>query len=307
MSLEVLQVSKQYGTQLAVDQVSFSARPGQVLGFLGPNGAGKSTTMKVAAGYILPDAGDVLIDGISILTHPIEASRQIGYLPEHNPLYLEMYVVEFLLFVAGLYQLHGAEARQRVAGVIHDCGLEKEQHKRIGALSKGYRQRVGLAKALVHDPKVIILDEPTTGLDPNQLVEIRALIRKVSQYKTVILSTHIMQEVEAVCDEVVIIHEGKLVAQDSLKALKQNTTEVVFVLETQEEMQSKWFDDLLGLAKCHLISPTTIRLEAKEVFLLRTELMQVLNSHGLTLISLRQEERSLEHVFYELTAPRYNV
>src|SRR5690606_25292486 len=234
MSLEVKQLTKRYRHQKALDAVSFEAQSGQVLGFLGPNGAGKSTTMKIASGYLLPDEGDILINGVSVVERPKEVSKLIGYLPEHNPLYLDMYVKEFLDFVAGLYDLKGKSAKDQVKAIVDRCGLGPEQHKKIGQLSKGYRQRVGLAKALVHDPDVIILDEPTTGLDPNQLVEIRNLIKEIGRNKTLILSTHIMQEVEAICDKVVIIHRGDIVAQDLLQNLKADNGLKALILETEE-------------------------------------------------------------------------
>src|SRR5690554_6925720 len=232
MSLEVQQLTKRYKSQKALDAISFKAQSGQVLGFLGPNGAGKSTTMKIASGYLLPDEGDVYIHGVSVLENPKAVSKMIGYLPEHNPLYLDMYVKEFLGFVASLYRIKGTAGRIQVESMVDKCGLGDEQHKKIGALSKGYRQRVGLARALIHDPEVVILDEPTTGLDPNQLLEIRKLIRDIGRDKIMVLSTHIMQEVEAICDKVVIIHKGKIVAEDLLTHLKAKKGLTSLYLET---------------------------------------------------------------------------
>ncbi|MBE7174859.1 MAG: ATP-binding cassette domain-containing protein [Mucilaginibacter polytrichastri] len=219
MSINVQALSRSFGRQKAVDAVSFSATPGRVLGFLGPNGAGKSTTMKMLTGYLSPDSGTATISGFDVQGDPAEVRRRIGYLPENNPLYTDLYVREALLFFAGVHRLHDPE--RKIDAVIDRVGLTPERHKKIAQLSKGYRQRVGLAQAILHDPEVLIFDEPTTGLDPNQLVGIRALIRELGRNKTVVLSTHIMQEVEAVCDDVVIISRGKIVAADDLQILKE--------------------------------------------------------------------------------------
>jgi ABC-2 type transport system ATP-binding protein len=228
--LKVQNLTKIYATQKAVDNISFEAQKGEIVGFLGPNGAGKSTTMKVATGYLTPTSGTVEVCGYDVLTSPMEVRKNIGYLPEHNPLYLEMYVKEFLEFIGGIYGLKGNFLRTRIEEVTEIFGLGLEAKKKIGQLSKGYRQRVGLAQALIHDPQVLILDEPTTGLDPNQLAEIRAVIRNIGKEKTVIFSTHIMQEVEAICDRVVIINRGKIVENAQLSELKQanKTMEHIF-------------------------------------------------------------------------------
>ncbi|RZK19566.1 MAG: ATP-binding cassette domain-containing protein [Pedobacter sp.] len=220
MSISVRNLSKHYDKQRAVDSISFEAKPGRILGFLGPNGAGKSTTMRMLTGYLEPTSGDAEISGKNILTSAIEAKKQIGYLPENTPLYTEMYVKEFLRFIGQTYQLKNLPAR--VDEVIKMVGLTPEQHKKIGMLSKGYRQRVGLAQAIIHNPAVLILDEPTSGLDPNQLVDIRALIKELGKNKTVVISTHIMQEVEAICDDIIIINKGRIVANDTLTGIKQN-------------------------------------------------------------------------------------
>jgi ABC-2 type transport system ATP-binding protein len=219
LSVIVKSLAKHYGGQKAVDQISFTAQPGRILGFLGPNGAGKSTTMKMLTCYLAPTAGEAEICGKSILTQPIEVKKLIGYLPENTPLYMDMYVREFLSFVAQSYGLKNAG--QQVEEVIKQVGLTQEQHKKIGMLSKGYKQRVGLAQAIIHRPQVLILDEPTSGLDPNQLTDIRALIKSLGKDKTVIISTHIMQEVEAICDDIIIINKGILVANSSIEALKE--------------------------------------------------------------------------------------
>ncbi|MDB5021560.1 MAG: multidrug transporter ATP-binding protein [Pedobacter sp.] len=219
MSISVIGLSKHYGTQKAVDAITFSANKGRILGFLGPNGAGKSTTMKMLAGYLQPSSGTATLCGFDVQQQSMQVKRIMGYLPEQTPLYTDMYVKEFLLFVANTYGLK--DAKKKVEQTIADVGLNDEQFKKIAMLSKGYKQRVGLAQAIIHDPQVLILDEPTSGLDPNQLIEIRALIRKLGKNITVILSTHIMQEVEAVCDDVIIINKGKIVANASIETLKK--------------------------------------------------------------------------------------
>ena len=219
MSIVVNELVKLYGSQRAVDNVTFDINNGEIVGFIGPNGAGKSTVMKIICGYISATSGTVSVNGFDVEQQSMDVRRCIGYLPEHNPLYLDMYVKESLAFTAGLYRLGGAASRQRIADVIEITGLGDEQHKRIGALSKGYRQRVGLAQALIHDPKVLVLDEPTTGLDPNQIIEIRNLISEAGKSKTVLLSTHIMQEVEAICHKAIIINKGVIVANASVNEL----------------------------------------------------------------------------------------
>lgn len=233
MSIRVQHVTKLYGMQKALDDVSFEVRPGEVVGLLGPNGAGKSTLMKIITCFIPPTDGEVSVCGHDIFEESVQVREKVGYLPEHNPLYLEMYVKEFLEFIAGI-QKDAVNPKQRVKEMIELTGLGQEQNKKIGALSKGYRQRVGLAQALIHNPEVLILDEPTSGLDPNQILEIRNLIRAIGSTKTVMLSTHIMQEVEAICDRAVIIHHGKIVADDSIANLTKNKRlEEVFQILTQ--------------------------------------------------------------------------
>lgn len=219
MSIVVKKLVKQFEKQIAVNEISFEAKPGKILGFLGPNGAGKSTTMKMLTGYMMPTSGDAEICGKSILTDELAVKKLIGYLPENTPLYNEMYIREFLNFVGETYQI--SNLKNRVDEVIKQVGLTPEQHKKIGTLSKGYKQRVGLAQAIIHNPEVLILDEPTSGLDPNQLADIRTLIKNLGQQKTVIISTHIMQEVEALCDQVIIINKGNIVANDTLQGLKE--------------------------------------------------------------------------------------
>src|SRR5690554_454790 len=301
MSLEVKQLTKLYKSQKALNSISFEAKSGQVLGFLGPNGAGKSTTMKIASGYLLPDEGDVWVNGVSVLEHPKQVSKMIGYLPEHNPLYLDMYVKEFLHFIASLYRLKGSSAQNQISTIIEKCGLGAEQHKKIGQLSKGYRQRVGLAKALVHNPEVIILDEPTTGLDPNQLLEIRKLIKEIGRDKTLILSTHIMQEVEAICEKVVIIHQGEIVAQDLLQNLKSGQGLTSIFLETEEQLHTDWFEALHGIKEIRPISNRQFEFLANSATDLRKELLTVVRERNLSLLSVRLQERNLESIFHQLT------
>jgi ABC-2 type transport system ATP-binding protein len=300
MSLEVSNLTKLYGTQKALDKVSFEASPGRILGFLGPNGAGKSTTMKVITGFLSANSGTVKVMGKDAINSPKEVSKLIGYLPEHNPLYLDMYVREFLEFSGGLYGLSGNHLKARAKEMLHRTGLEPEQHKKIGQLSKGYRQRVGLARALIHDPQVIILDVPTTGLDPNQLVEIRNLIQEVALDKTLILSTHIMQEVEAICQDVVIINQGKILASDSLENLKSSFTESILVLETEENLHLEWFQNLGKIAfgskgKMELLISTSDPAAARKV------IIQILQERSLSLVSLNQRKKNLEVIFREIT------
>lgn len=233
--IQVENLCKTYGTQKAIDALSFTARPGVVTGFLGPNGAGKSTTMKILSGFLLPDGGNAEICGLNVVDHPLEVKRQLGYLPEHNPLYLDLYVKEALTFMADLFQL--PDKAKKIAEVIEQTGLGTEQHKKIADLSKGYRQRVGLAQAIIHDPQVLILDEPTSGLDPNQVQDIRNLIRELGKTKTVLLSTHIMQEVEAICEHMIILNKGNKVADESrvelLNKMPQKSLEQIFTTLTK--------------------------------------------------------------------------
>jgi ABC-2 type transport system ATP-binding protein len=221
MSIIIKDLTKTYGSQKAIDAISFEIQQGEIVGFLGPNGAGKSTTMKILTGYLPATSGEAMVNGINVAQNPMATKQSIGYLPEHNPLYLDMYVKEFLNFAGSLFDMTTSERQQRIADVIDMVGLKAEQHKKIEQLSKGYRQRVGLAHALLHNPDILILDEPMTGLDPNQLVEIRQLIQTIGQNKTVIFSTHIMQEVEAICSRVVIINKGKIVADAQVADLKK--------------------------------------------------------------------------------------
>ncbi|MEP1032810.1 gliding motility-associated ABC transporter ATP-binding subunit GldA [Ekhidna sp.] len=296
MSIKVDQLTKVYGAQKALNKISFEASKGKITGFLGPNGAGKSTTMKIATGYIGLTSGSVNVDGIDVSAEPLQVKRITGYLPEHNPLYLEMYVKEYLGFVASAYKLESKTSQ--ILNMIEVCGLQYEQHKKIGALSKGYRQRVGLAQALIHDPKVLILDEPTSGLDPNQLVEIRKVIKEASKDKTVILSTHIMQEVEALCDKVVIINKGEIVADDEVKNLKSMNSDVIsYRVEFEEQIDVLLFENE-GLK---VIKRETNNYQISALDDPRKIIMKVAGEHALPLINISKEEQSLEGVFQELT------
>lgn len=300
MAIRITQVSKFYGTQKALDQVSFEIGTGELVGFLGPNGAGKSTLMKIITGYLAADEGSVEINGELVETRNISIRSQIGYLPENNPLYPDLYVREYLEMVAGFYQLHNK--KEQVMKMVELTGLKNEQHKKIGQLSKGYRQRVGLAQALIHDPSVLILDEPTTGLDPNQLEEIRQLIRTISQNKTVMLSTHIMQEVEAVCSKVVIVNKGRLVADgtiDQLKAGQFARKQTVFV-EFDKAVNPEKLRKIEGLASFETISSTTFIIESEKSDL-RPVLFQFAVQNQLILLTMKEQQRSLENVFQDLT------
>ena len=295
MSIKVSQLTKIYGKQKAVDNISFEVSKGDILGFLGPNGAGKSTTMKIATGFIPPTSGSIEIEGQDATLNSKETRGKIGYLPEHNPLYLDMYVKEFLQFSGEVQKLGKSILKGRIERLIKLCGLTKEQHKRIGQLSKGYRQRVGLAQALLHDPDVLILDEPTTGLDPNQLVEIRNLIKEISKDKTVILSTHIMQEVQALCNRVVIINNGQIVADDSVDALTQSNPMVEVEFETEVKK------DVLEKFGSVTQNGTRYTIQQKNNKDIRSELFSLAKAEGWVILSLQQKEQDLEQVFRELT------
>ncbi|MCU0357662.1 MAG: gliding motility-associated ABC transporter ATP-binding subunit GldA [Cyclobacteriaceae bacterium] len=300
MTLVVKNLTKVYGPQKAVDDVSFSVGHGEIVGFLGPNGAGKSTTMKIATTYLPPTKGEVWVDGHEVTRQPMAVKRIIGYLPEHNPLYQDMYVREYLRFIGGLYGLQGSTLRQRVSDMIGQCGLEREQHKKIEALSKGYRQRVGLAQAFIHNPQVLILDEPTSGLDPNQLVEIRQLIKTISKDKTVIFSTHILQEVQALCDRVVVINKGKIVADNPLdEFVRTGNGGHVIVIEFNQPVAVIELTQVEGVQRVEELSNFSFRITATSD--VRPALFAFAAAKGISLIGLRQEESSLEEVFRVLT------
>lgn len=301
MSVIVNQLTKVYGTQIAVNHISFTAEPGKIVGFLGPNGAGKSTTMKMITGFIPPSDGTASVCGFDINTQSMDVRKCLGYLPENNPLYLDMYVKEFLAFVAGLQQLNNVDAR--IKEMIEQTGLEREQYKKISQLSKGYRQRVGLAQAMLHDPKVLILDEPTTGLDPNQLVEIRKLIKQLGKEKTVILSTHIMQEVEAVCDQVVIINKGLIVANDETKNLQAAALQqVTYVVEFDQVIQKQDLLKIEGVIAAQDLADKSWVLQTNTLVDVRKNIFDFAVKNNLVLLSIQKEEEKLEDIFRKLTA-----
>ncbi len=300
MSVAVRQLSKIYGAQKAVNDISFDANEGQVLGFLGPNGAGKTTTMKMITGYTMPSNGHIEVCGFNVYKDSIKCRQQIGYLPEHNPLYKDMYVKEYLQFIAGLHKI--SSKKQRVAEMIELTGLEIEQHKKIGMLSKGYRQRVGLAQAMIHDPQVLILDEPTSGLDPNQLVDIRNLIRTIGKEKTVIFSTHIMQEVQAVCDRVIIINRGQIVVNETIDKLQFNTNNTQsIIIEVEEPCVASLFEKIPALEQVIAQDEHKWKLIFKTEKDVRAEVYRFVVSEGLTLLELKKEKVSIENIFQNLT------
>ncbi len=301
MSVIVEQLTKVYGTQKAIDELSFEAKKGEILGFLGPNGAGKTTTMKILTSYIPATEGKATVCGFDVKEESKPTRRCVGYLPEHNPLYKDMYVKEYLGFVARLHP-EVRNKKQRVEEMIEQTGLGREQHKQIGMLSKGYRQRVGLAQAMLHDPEVLILDEPTSGLDPNQLVEIRQLIKQLGEEKTVILSTHIMQEVQAICDRVVIINRGKLVANDPIEQLKarlsgRTTVTVAF----QENVTKEQLKHIEQVQQIKALDKKRWQLITDNNTDIRPAIFHYAVENKLTLIELHQESFSIEDVFQELT------
>ncbi|MCG8310318.1 MAG: gliding motility-associated ABC transporter ATP-binding subunit GldA [Cytophagales bacterium] len=301
MSIEIRGLTKIFNTQTAVNNISFSAEKGEIVGFLGPNGAGKSTTMKIIAGYIPPTHGQVKVCGFDVVNQPIQSRENIGYLPEHNPLYLDMYVHEYLHFVGSLHIPNRRFLKERIPEMIELCGLSKEQNKLIRALSKGYRQRIGLAQALLHDPQVLILDEPTTGLDPNQIVEIRELIRGVSRDKTVIFSTHIMQEVQVLCNRVLIINNGHLIADDvpeNLRNVKKETA--VISVEFRETVDSNLLKNLDGVISIKQ-NEHLILIETERDIDVRPAIFKFAADNGFTLVGMNRETSSMEDVFRQLT------
>ena len=298
--ISVKNITKVYGTQKAVDDVSFEIGSGQVIGFLGPNGAGKSTMMKIITCYIPQTSGDVSVCGYDVTDQSIEVKKIVGYLPEHNPLYPEMYVKEYLNYICGVYKFEGKKDA-KIKELIELTGLTVEQNKKIAALSKGYRQRVGLAQALIHDPKVLILDEPTSGLDPNQLTEIRALIKQIGKEKTVVLSTHIMQEVEAICDRVIIINRGKIVANESTSVLqKSRISGEIILVEFDATVSEKQLRSINGVQSCENITGNKWRLKVNDLNA-RSAIFKWAVANDLTALSLQVEEQKLEDVFHQLT------
>ncbi|MBK8351970.1 MAG: gliding motility-associated ABC transporter ATP-binding subunit GldA [Saprospirales bacterium] len=303
MSIIVNNLSKTYSDQKAVDSISFEVKKGEILGFLGPNGAGKSTTMKMLTCYIPPTSGNATVCGFDITQQSLDVRQKIGYLPENNPLYYDMYVKEFLEFALKVNgQKSMVNSNQAIKNAIDLVGLEVEQHKKIGQLSKGYKQRVGLAQALIHDPEILILDEPTSGLDPNQLADIRHLIKELGKEKTILFSTHIMQEVEAVCDNVVIINKGKIVANDKTSNLQTRLAgEVLIEVEFENMVSETELNKIENIHAIEKISETNFILHGKESTQLRKNIFAFAVSKNNALLTLKQETKSLEDIFQQLT------
>ena len=300
MSIEVKNLLKVYGEQKAVNDISFKIAKGEIVGFLGPNGAGKSTTMKIITGYLQPNAGDAFVCGMNVKDDPLEIKKKIGYLPEANALYYDMYVKEYLAFIAEVHKIQNS--RSKIQNVIDTVGLQVEARKKIGQLSKGYKQRVGLAAALIHDPEVLILDEPTSGLDPNQIVEIREVIKKQGQDKTVLFSSHILQEVEAMCDRVIIIHKGELVADDKLSNLqKGNKDDHKVVVQFKEAIDKNILEKLSGVTRVEQLQTTNYKLQTADPESVRKQILQLAIEKNLNIISLQTEGQSLEDIFRSLT------
>ncbi len=299
MSIKVLGVSKLYGQQKALDQVSFEINSGEIVGFLGPNGAGKSTMMKIITGFIPQTSGQVFVNDQIVDAEAIDIRQQIGYLPEHNPLYLDMYVREYLRFVGGLYRID--KIKDRVEEMIELTGLQIESSKKIGALSKGYRQRVGLAQALIHDPSVLILDEPTSGLDPNQIVEIRDLIARVGLKKTVMLSTHIMQEVEAICGRIIIINKGQIVAAESTQNASNilHSTEIITQIELSKTINSSVFKQIKGINEAQNIKDQIWVIRSQMD--VRQQIFDLAIKENFSILSMQLVEKTLEQIFQEVT------
>jgi ABC-2 type transport system ATP-binding protein len=300
MSIEVKNLLKQYGEQKAVNQISFSVGKGEIVGFLGPNGAGKSTTMKIITGYLQADGGDAIVCGINVANDPLATKKKIGYLPELNALYYDMYVREYLLFVAELH--HVKNKKEKTEEVIQLTGLSVESKKKIGQLSKGYKQRVGLAAALIHDPEVLILDEPTSGLDPNQIIEIREVIRKQGQNKTVLFSSHILQEVEAICDRVIIINKGNLVADDTLDNLRRSSSsDVVKVSFKERDINPQLLQQLPAAKSVTKREDNQWQLTTDQPEQLKKQILALALEHNWNIVSLLSENQSLEDVFRTVT------
>lgn len=299
MSIVVTELTKVYGEQKAVDKISFSAQKGEIVGFLGPNGAGKSTTMKMITGYLTPDSGVATVSGVNVADNPIAAKQKIGYLPEANPLYTDMYVKEYLNFIAGVHGIKNK--KQRINDVIGLTGLSVEQKKKISQLSKGYRQRTGLAAALIHDPEVLILDEPTSGLDPNQIIEIRNVIKNQGKDKTVLFSSHILQEVEAICDRVIIINKGNLVADDRLVNLQQKGSTDMVKVTFKEPLEAEWLNRLKYVLTVNKLDSFSWQIKSSDANEVKRQLLEMSLQHNLNIVSLQTEGGSLEEIFRRLT------
>ena len=299
MSIEVKALTKIYGDQKAVDAISFNINKGEIVGFLGPNGAGKSTTMKMITGYLAPDEGDINVSGIDVKKDPLASKEKIGYLPESNALYYDMYIKEYLSFVADLHSI--SNRQQAISNVVEQVGLTPEKNKKIGQLSKGYKQRVGIAAALLHNPEVLILDEPTSGLDPNQIVEIRQVIKDQGRDKMVLFSSHILQEVEAICDRVIIINKGKIVADDKLSNLQKQSSLNIVRVSFKEPLEQEWLQRLKGIKSINKLDAYSWSLETDEPELVRKQVLEMSLQHNLNIVSLHSENQSLEEVFRNLT------
>lgn len=300
MSIEVKNLLKVYGEQKAVNNISFKVNKGEIVGFLGPNGAGKSTTMKIITGYLQQSGGEAYVCGVNVSNEPLETKKKIGYLPELNALYYEMYVREYLAFVAEVHKIE--DKKKKIENVIELTGLTIESKKKIGQLSKGYKQRVGLAAALIHDPEVLILDEPTSGLDPNQIIEIREVIKKQGKDKTVLFSSHILQEVEAMCERVIIINKGELVADDKLSNLRQNSSASNTVkVSFKESLEKEWLLQLPAARSVNRIDANNWQLATDNPEQLRKQILELSLQHNLNIVSLHSESQSLEDVFRALT------
>lgn len=299
MSIQVTHLLKQYGAQKAVNNVSFSLNKGEIVGFLGPNGAGKSTTLKMITGYLQPDAGEIKVCGVDVHKDVMNAKKKIGYLPESNPLYYDMYVKEYLEFVAGVHKIHNTKLK--IQSTIELTGLTVEQRKKIGQLSKGYKQRVGLAAALLHEPEVLILDEPTTGLDPNQIIEIRNVIKEQGRNKTVLFSSHILQEVQAICDRVIIINKGELVADSSVEELKQHVQSNSIAVAFSTKINKTAIENLPAATHVVMVTENSFKIATKDVNELRRQLLEFAVAHQLDITSLQTEGNNLEDIFRSLT------
>ncbi|MDB5199434.1 MAG: gldA [Chitinophagaceae bacterium] len=300
MSIEVSNLTKIYGQQKAIDNISFKIDKAEIVGFLGPNGAGKSTTMKIITGYLEADNGNAFVSGLNVQSDKLETKKKIGYLPEGNPLYYEMYVREYLEFIANVHQIKNIKSR--IEEVITLTGLTVESKKKIGQLSKGYKQRVGLAAALIHDPEVLILDEPTSGLDPNQIVEIRDVIKNLGKNKTVLFSSHILQEVEAICDRVIIINKGNIVADDQLSNLqKANKNSHAVIVQFKEVIEPELLTQISEVDKIEQLQTTHYKLQTANPESVRKQLLELSLLHNLNIVSLQSENSSLEEVFRNLT------
>lgn len=302
MAIEIKGLTKKFGQQAAVDDISFTVKPGEIVGFLGPNGAGKSTTMKIITTYLPPTEGTATVFGEDVTQQPQRVRRILGYLPEHNPLYLDMYVKEYLPFIGSLYGLKGKQLRVKVAEMIELTGLTSEQHKKLGALSKGFRQRAGLAQALIHDPSVLILDEPTTGLDPNQIIEIRNLIKLMSKNKIVVLSTHIMQEVQALCDRAVIINKGKIVADGKVSELQGGMQkQQILAMEFSATVDISALKDLKAIHSIDKVDELNYQVIVKGQQDVRAQIFKMAGENEWPLVGLKKEENTMEKIFQQLT------